>query len=120
MQCLITPKTVGITALDGAATVPKNINASGAGVKAEATVTTTISGLAAGDDGVLSVVAEDGTKDSYDLATYDGDAETLAADLGKAGYDVSYDKDTSVISITAKNVNHKNQIINTKITIIFY
>ncbi|MCW3173591.1 flagellin [Shewanella subflava] len=98
-------KTVGITALDGAATVAKNINASGAGVKAEASVTTTISGLAAGDDGVLSVVAEDGTKDSYDLATYDGDAETLAADLGKAGYDVSYDKDTSVISITAKNVN---------------
>ncbi|MGP1718879.1 flagellin [Shewanella frigidimarina] len=98
-------KTVGVTALDGAATIAKNINASGAGVKAESSVTTTISGLAAGDDGVLSVVAEDGTLDSYDLATYNGDAEALAADLGKAGYDVGYDKDTSLISITAKNVN---------------
>jgi flagellin len=98
-------KTVAVAGTEGAATLAKNINASGAGVKAEASVTTTISNLAAGDDGVLSVVAEDGTKDSYDLAAYNGDTESLAADLGKAGYDVSYDKDTSVISITAKNVN---------------
>ncbi|MGI2116174.1 flagellin, partial [Shewanella frigidimarina] len=68
-------------------------------------MTTTIGGLGATDTGVLSVVAEDGTLDSYDLATYKGDSALLATDLGKAGYDVSYDKDSSVISITAKNVN---------------
>ncbi|MCS6095084.1 flagellin [Shewanella oncorhynchi] len=98
-------KVVPVTGGDGAATVAKGINASGAGVKAEASVTTTISGLGATDTGILSVVAEDGSLDSYNLATYKGDTALLSTDLGKAGYDVSYDKDTSVISITAKNVN---------------
>ena len=98
-------KTVAVAAGAGAATVAKGINASGAGVKAEASVTTTIGGLGATDTGVLSVVAQDGTLDSYDLAVYKGDSAALATDLGKAGYDVSYDKDTSVISLTAKNVN---------------
>jgi flagellin len=98
-------KVVGVTGGDGAATVAKNVNASGSGVKAEASVTTTIGGLGATDTGTLSVVKEDGTLDSYNLATYKGDTALLSTDLGKAGYDVSYDKDTSVISITAKNVN---------------
>ena len=98
-------KTVGVTALDGAATVAKNINASGAGVTAEASVTTTIGGMGALDDGIVSIVAEDGSKDSYDLADYSGDSARLAEDLGKAGYDVSHDTDTGEISITANNVN---------------
>ncbi len=98
-------KTVGVTALDGAATVAKNINASGAGVTAEASVTTTIGGMGALDDGIVSIVAEDGSKDSYDLADYSGDSARLAEDLGKAGYDVSHDTDTGAISITANNVN---------------
>ncbi|WP_220737916.1 flagellin [Shewanella sp. c952] len=98
-------KSVTVTAGDGAATVAKNINASGAGVKAEASVTTTISAMSSTDVGKLSVVAEDGKRDSYDLADYKGDSEKLAADLGKAGYDVSHDTDTGEISITAKNVN---------------
>jgi flagellin len=98
-------KVVPVTGGDGAATVAKGINASGAGVKAEASVTTTISGLGATDTGTLSIVAEDGSLDSYNLATYKGDTALLSTDLGKAGYDVSYDKDTSIISITAKNVN---------------
>ncbi|MCL1093749.1 flagellin [Shewanella kaireitica] len=98
-------KTVGVTALDGAATVAKNINASGAGVTAEASVTTTIGGMGALDDGTVSIVAEDGSKDSYDLADYSGDSARLAEDLGKAGYDVSHDTDTGEISITANNVN---------------
>jgi flagellin len=98
-------KTVPVLIGANAATVAKGINASGAGVKAEASVTTTIAGLGALDDGILSVVAEDGiTKDSYNLATYKGDSSLLATDLGKAGYDVSYAKDTGIISITAKNV----------------
>ncbi|KVW99951.1 flagellin [Shewanella frigidimarina] len=102
-------KTVGVTALDGAATVASNINKSGAGVKAEASVTTTIGALSAADNGKLSIVGVNSSTganepDTYDLATYNGDTAALAADLGKAGYDVSYDKDTSVISITAKDV----------------
>ncbi|MCS6095083.1 flagellin N-terminal helical domain-containing protein [Shewanella baltica] len=98
-------KTVVFAAGANAATVADSINASGAGVKAEASVTTTISGLGALDDGKLSIVAKDGTtKDTYDLATYKGDTALLATDLGKAGHDVSYDKDTGTISITAKNV----------------
>ncbi|GIU15587.1 flagellin [Shewanella glacialipiscicola] len=97
-------KTVPVLAGANAATVAKGINASGAGVKAEASVTTTIRGLGALDDGTLSIVGEDGTLDSYSLSTYKGDSALLATDLGKAGYDVSYAKDTGIISITAKNV----------------
>ncbi|MGI2012810.1 flagellin [Shewanella oncorhynchi] len=98
-------KTVAITAGDNAAKVADNINKAGAGVKAEASVTTTLSSLSASDVGTFSVVAKDGTtKDSYNLATYKGDSAQLATDLGKAGYDVSHDKETGVISITAKGV----------------
>ncbi|MGI2119643.1 flagellin [Shewanella oncorhynchi] len=97
-------KAVNIASGDNAATVADNINKAGAGVKAEASVTTTLSGLSAADTGTFSVVAKDGTKDSYDLATYKGDSAQLATDLGKAGYDVSHDKETGVISITAKGV----------------
>ncbi|MGI2226777.1 flagellin [Shewanella frigidimarina] len=102
-------KTIGVTAADGAATVASNINKSGAGVKAEASITTTIDKLSAADNGKLSIVGVNSSTgadeaDTYDLATYNGDTAALAADLGKAGYDVSYDKDTSKISITAKDV----------------
>jgi flagellin len=102
-------KTIGVALKDGAATVASNINKSGAGVKAESSVTTTIGALSALDDGKLSIVGVNASTgvnepDVYDLASYDGDTAALAADLGKAGYDVSYNKDTSVISITAKNV----------------
>jgi flagellin len=104
----INGKTVAVAGGANAATVAIDINKSGAGVKAESSVTTTISGLLAGDDGKLSVVGLDAAgalkKDTYDLATYKGDTALLATDLGKAGYDVSYNKDTSTISITAKNV----------------
>ncbi|MEE1979797.1 flagellin [Shewanella xiamenensis] len=97
-------KVVAIALGDNAATVATNINKSGAGVKAEASVTTTLSGLSAADTGTFSVVNADGSKDSYDLSKYKGDAKTLATDLGKAGYDVSYDDSTSTISLTAKGV----------------
>ncbi|TCN85812.1 flagellin [Shewanella fodinae] len=97
-------KSVTVAAGANAATVATSINNSGSGVKAEASVTTTLSGLSAADTGTFSVVNADGTKDSYNLATYKGDAKTLAADLGKAGYDISYDDNTSTISITAKGV----------------
>ncbi|MCU7978053.1 hypothetical protein L5M43_22905 [Shewanella sp. SW36] len=98
-------KVVAITGGDNAAKVADNINKAGAGVKAEASVTTTLSSLSASDVGTFSVVAKDGTtKDSYNLATYKGDSAQLATDLGKAGYDVSHDKETGVISITAKGV----------------
>ncbi|MBY6186890.1 flagellin [Marinobacter hydrocarbonoclasticus] len=98
-------KTVGVGAADSMTTIVNNINSAGAGVTAEASLTATISGLAAGDDGILSVVGEGGVKDSYDLANYNGDAEALAADLGKAGYDVAFDSDTGDISLTATGVD---------------
>ena len=98
-------KTVGVAAGDSAATLADKINSSGSGVKAEASVTTTLSGLGASDTGTFSIVNKDGTKDSYDLAAYKGDSAALATDLGKAGYSVSHDKDTGVISITAKDVS---------------
>ena len=100
----INGKTVGITGGENAAQIADNINSSGAGVDAEATVSTTISGLAAGDTGTFAVVNADGTRESYDLAAYNGDAEELAADLGKAGHDVSYDSDTGDISFTTSGV----------------
>ncbi|MBB1477860.1 flagellin, partial [Shewanella sp. SG41-3] len=98
-------KVVGVTLAESATSLVSKVNAAGTGVKAESSVTTTISNISATDDGVLSVVGAGGVKDSYNLADYAGDEEALATDLGKAGYDVSYDKDTSVISITAKNVD---------------
>lgn len=98
-------KVVGVTLAESATSLAAKVNAAGTGVKAESSVTTTISNISATDDGILSVVGAGGVKDSYDLATYAGDEQALATDLGKAGYDVSYDKDTSVISITAKNVD---------------
>jgi len=97
-------KSITVAAGANAATVATSINNAGSGVKAEASVTTTLSGLGAADTGTFSVVNADGTKDSYNLATYKGDAKTLAEDLGKAGYDISYDDNTSTISITAKGV----------------
>jgi flagellin len=98
-------KVVGVTLAESATSLVSKVNAAGTGVKAESSVTTTISNISSTDDGVLSVVGAGGVKDSYNLADYAGDEEALATDLGKAGYDVSYDKDTSVISITAKNVD---------------
>ncbi|WP_268244793.1 flagellin, partial [Shewanella fodinae] len=56
------------------------------------------------DTGTLTVYDAAGNADSYDLSTYNGDAETLASDLGKAGYDVSYDSDTGDISFSATGV----------------
>ena len=100
----INGKTIGITGGENAAQIADNINSSGAGVDAEATVSTTISGLAAGDTGAFAVVNADGTRESYDLSAYNGDAEELAADLGKAGHDVSYDSDTGDISFTTSGV----------------
>ncbi|WP_443096447.1 flagellin N-terminal helical domain-containing protein, partial [Shewanella algae] len=95
----INGKTVGVAAGAYATAVAADINAAGTGVKAETTLSTTLTGLAAGDDGTLTVVSDKGaTTQSFDLASYNGDAKTLAADLGKIGLDVSYDSDTGDIS----------------------
>ncbi|WP_345843794.1 flagellin [Shewanella algae] len=102
----INGKTVGVAAGAYATAVAADINAAGTGVKAETTLSTTLTGLAAGDDGTLTVVSDKGaTTQSFDLASYNGDAKTLAADLGKIGLDVSYDSDTGDISIVGKNID---------------
>ncbi|MCL2906337.1 MULTISPECIES: flagellin [Shewanella] len=97
-------KTVTVAAADTATSLADKINATGSGVKAEAKLSTTISGLSSADTGTLTVYDAAGNADSYDLSTYNGDAETLASDLGKAGYDVSYDSDTGDISFSATGV----------------
>uniref|UniRef100_Q0HX16 Flagellin n=1 Tax=Shewanella sp. (strain MR-7) TaxID=60481 RepID=Q0HX16_SHESR len=97
-------KTVAVAAADTATSLADKINATGSGVKAEAKLSTTIEGLSSTDTGTLTVYDAEGNADSYDLSTYNGDAKTLASDLGKAGYDVSYDADTGKIGFSATGV----------------
>ncbi|MFB2726328.1 flagellin [Shewanella mangrovisoli] len=97
-------KTVAVIATDTATSLADKINATGSGVKAEAKLSTTIEGLSSADVGTLTVYDAKGNADSYDLSTYNGDAKTLASDLGKAGYDVSYDADTGKIGFSATGV----------------
>ncbi|NRB25141.1 flagellin [Shewanella sp.] len=80
----INGKTVGVAG--GPAGVADSINASGAGVTAEAKLETTIGALTAADDGTLTV----GDK-SYDLQKYAGEMDKLAEDLTSDGFDATYD-----------------------------
>jgi flagellin len=95
---VVNGKDVTITGGDGAAAVAKNINAAGAGVKAEAELTATIAGLSAADTSTLTIGS-----DTYDLATYGGDAARLASDLQADGYDAV--EDNGSISIKATGVD---------------
>ena len=102
----INGKTVVVGADAYVTTVADDINKAGTGVKAEASLSTTLKGLSLTDTGKLNIVSKAGAKvDSYDLSTYKGDSKALAADLGKAGYDISYDTDTGDITINAKGVD---------------
>ena len=91
--------TVTPLATDTADLVAANINAAGTGIKAEATVSVSIAALSSGDTGLLSVGST-----TFDLATYNGDASKLSADLGKAGFDSSYDVSTKTIALSATGV----------------
>ena len=76
------------------------INTANTGVKAEATVSTSIGSLTSADDGTLTI----GT-DTFALNDYKGDMKKLAADIGKAGHNATFNTATSEIDITAKGVD---------------
>jgi flagellin len=95
---IINGKDVVITGGDGADDVAKSINSAGAGVKAEAKLDTTLNSLDSLSTGNLVI----GT-DTYDLATYGGDAARLASDMQADGYDV-IEKDGN-LTIKATGVN---------------
>ncbi|MCD9470602.1 flagellin [Photobacterium phosphoreum] len=92
-------KTVGVTAIETVTDVAKNINKAGSGVTASTSVTSKITGLAAGETGTLEI-----GDDSFNLAKYNGSMEDLASDLGKAGYDATIN-DNGELTVTAKDVN---------------
>ncbi|MBY5990723.1 flagellin [Ferrimonas balearica] len=92
--------TVGITATDTVTDIMSKINGANTGVTAETSVTTTIGALSATDTGTLTI-----GNDTFDLAKYGGDMAKLAADIGSAGHDATYNADNGEITLTAKNVN---------------
>ncbi|NRA83069.1 MAG: flagellin [Gammaproteobacteria bacterium] len=92
--------SITATAGDTADVVASNINKAGTGIKAEATVSVKIGKLDGAETATLTV-----GKDTFDLSKYNGDSKKLAADLGKAGYDATFDKATNEVSLTAKDVS---------------
>ncbi|TWX73207.1 flagellin [Colwellia sp. C1TZA3] len=75
------------------------LNAQNTGVKAETNITAKIDGLTSADTGTLTV----GT-DTFDLSTYNGSLTELASDLGKSGYDATFDSTTNEVTINATGV----------------
>ena len=75
------------------------INGFTTGVKAETTVTATLSAFTSADTGTLTI----GT-DTYDLADYNGSLTELASDLGKSGYDATVDSGTGQLTLNATGV----------------
>nr|WP_231615049.1 flagellin [Pseudoalteromonas sp. SWN166] len=94
----IKTEDVNMTGLDALAAA-KKINIAGTGIKAEASVTATLSALSSADVGTLTV----GVKE-FNLADYKGDTSALASDLSKSGINASYDKDAGEITITETGV----------------
>jgi flagellin len=92
--------TVTPVVTDTAKSLAEKINALGTGVKAEASVTAKIANLTGTETATLTVGTE-----TFDLSKYNGDTKKLAADLGKSGYDATYDKATDSIDLTAKDVS---------------
>ncbi|WP_166108936.1 flagellin [Pseudoalteromonas sp. Z9A5] len=75
------------------------INAAATGIKAQTSVTATITALSSADTGTLTV----GEK-TFDLSSYNGSASDLASDLGKAGINATYDADAGSILIEETDV----------------
>ncbi|PKG71120.1 flagellin [Pseudoalteromonas sp. GutCa3] len=75
------------------------INAAATGIKAQTSVTATITALSSADTGTLAV----GEK-TFDLSSYNGSASDLASDLGKAGINATYDADAGSILIEETDV----------------
>ncbi|PSV39339.1 flagellin [Photobacterium sp. GB-27] len=75
------------------------LSALGTGVEAKATARVELDNLTASDTGTLEI----GTT-SYDLSSYNGDMSELASDIGKDGYNATYDKSTGKLQIEAEDV----------------
>jgi len=75
------------------------INTAAVGVKAQTSVTATLTDLTSADTGILSV----GDKD-FDLSKYNGSMSDLASDLGKSGINATYDADAGSILIEETDV----------------
>ncbi|MCJ8293688.1 MAG: flagellin [Colwellia sp.] len=91
-------KSVTITGGDGAKDIADTINGLATGVTAEAKLSTTLTALDSASGGNLNI----GT-DSYDLATYGGDAARLAEDMVADGYDVIESGGNLTINATGVN-----------------
>ncbi|MZG57785.1 flagellin [Photobacterium lucens] len=87
-----------ISAMDAKAAADA-LSALGTGVEAKATARVELDNLTAADTGTLEI----GTT-SYDLSTYNGDMSELASDIGKDGYNATYDKSTGKLQIEAEDV----------------
>jgi len=94
------PTSSDVTLVDGegAQTAAEKINAGGFGVKAEATLTTTLTTLDSASDGNLVVGSN-----SFDLASYGGDIDKLAEEMNKVGIESSVQG--GALTFTAKNVD---------------
>ncbi|AQQ00531.1 flagellin [Pseudoalteromonas aliena] len=90
---------IEIAANSGAADIAATINASGAGVKAEAELETEIVGIDSGANAVITI-----GEDEYDLGKFGGDMERLAKDMQADGHDAIYDG-TDKITLKTTGVN---------------
>ncbi|MDO6556595.1 flagellin, partial [Colwellia sp. 4_MG-2023] len=91
-------KAVAIATGDGAADIADTINAAATGVTATASLEATLDNLDSASGGDLKIGG-----DTYDLATYGGDAARLAEDMVADGYDVVESGGSLTIKATGVN-----------------
>ena len=91
---------IEIAANSGAADIAATINASGAGVKAEAELETEIVGIDSGANAVITI-----GEDEYDLGKFGGDMGRLAKDMQADGHDAIYDDSSKTITLKTTGVN---------------
>jgi flagellin len=89
---------ITIAADTGAATIATQINDAGYGIKAEASVTSTITNLDAATNGTLQIGAN-----GFDLASFGGDINKLSEEMNKVGIEATVDGTT--LTFTAKDVD---------------
>jgi len=97
------PSGVGTVAVAGTETpteLADEINNSGTGVSAAAELTTTLKLSATSADGTLTIGS-----DSFDLASFGGDNEKLAAAISKTGNDAVFNSDTGNIDLNLTDVD---------------
>lgn len=90
---------VEVAANSGAADIAATINASGAGIQAEAKLETKITGIDSGANAVITV-----GEDKYDLSKIGG-MESLAEQMQADGHDAIYDDSSKTITLKTTGVN---------------